>query len=108
MLQEDNKKKHDARMKRKMIVNVHKQNVDYKFLQMSRHRKTDRPRTPDPDEEWKKRKWEQAMANWRRELRQWRGDGGSEEERIEDTNTEEDSHVAVQAPTLGSRKQGKP
>ena len=93
MLQEDYKKKHDARIKRKMIVNVHKHNVDYKFLQMSRHRKTDRPRTPDPDEEWKKRKWEQAMANWRRELRQWRGDAGSEEERIEDTNTDGDSHV---------------
>ena len=93
MLQEANKKKHDARKKRKMIVNVHKQNVDYKFLQMSRHRKTDQPRTPDPDEEWKKRKWEQAMANWRRELRQWRGDAGSEEERIEDTNTHGDSHM---------------
>ena len=57
MLQEDNKKKHDARIKRKMIVNVHKQNVDYQFFQMSRHRKTDRPRTPDPGEEWKKRQW---------------------------------------------------
>ena len=93
MLQKDNKKKHDARIKRKMIVNMHKQNVDYKFLQMSSHRQSDRPRTPDPDEEWKKREWGQAMATWRRELRQWRGDAGSEEERIEDTNTDGDSHV---------------
>ena len=85
MLQKENKKKHDARIKRKMIVNMHKQNVDYKFLQMSRHRKTDRPRTPDPDEEWKKRKWDQEMAHWRRDLRQGRGDAGSEEEMTENT-----------------------
>ncbi len=59
--------------------------VDYNFLQMRRHRETERPRTPDPDEEWKKRMWDHEMTHWRRELRQWRGDAGSEEEMTENT-----------------------
>ena len=69
--QEDETKKEIARRKRHFIVNVRKLKEDYLIFQMTRGGEAAQPKTPDPDEQWSKRQWEKAMANWRSELRQW-------------------------------------
>ena len=69
--QEDETKKEIARRKRHFIVNVRKLKEDYLIFQMTRGGEAAQPKTPDPDEQWSKRRWEKAMANWRSELRQW-------------------------------------
>ena len=69
--QEDAEKKEIARRKRHFIVNVRKLKEDYLIFQMTRGGEAAQPKTPDPDEQWSKRRWEKAMANWRSELRQW-------------------------------------
>ena len=88
--QEDEEKKEIARRKRHFIVNVQKMTEDYLYFQMTRGGEAATPNTPDPDEEWSKRKWEKAMAEWRNQLRQWGRNAGSEEERVEEANTEDD------------------
>ena len=69
--QEDETKKETARRKRHFIVNERKLKEDYLIFQMTRGGEAAQPKTPDPDEQWSKRRWEKAMANWRSELRQW-------------------------------------
>ena len=69
---------------------MQKQTDDYLYFQMSRGGEAAEPMTPDPDEEWIKRQWERAMFQWRSQLRQWGRPSGSEEERVEEVNIEED------------------
>ena len=71
-------------------MNVQKQTDDYLHFQMSKGGEAVEPMTPDPDEEWPKRQWEKAMRKWRSQLRQWGRHAVSEEERVEEANTEED------------------
>ena len=69
--QKDEAKKEIARRKRHFIVNQRKLKEDYLIFQMTRGGEAAQPKTPDPDEQWSKRQWEKAMANWRSELRRW-------------------------------------
>ena len=69
--QKDEAKKEIARRKRYFIVNQQKLKADYLIFQMTRGGEAAQPKTPNPDEQWSKRQWEKAMANWRKELRHW-------------------------------------
>ena len=69
--QEDETPKENARRKRHVIVSAMKLQADYRIFQMTRGGKAAQPKAPDPDEQWSKRQWEKAMANWRSEFRQW-------------------------------------
>ena len=86
----DEEKKGISKSKKHFIVHVQKQTDDYLYFQMSRGGEAAEPMTPDPDEEWTKRQWERAMFRWRSQLRQWGRPAGSEEERVEEANVEED------------------